>query len=82
MVDEHPAGTAVCCSIYKALLGPLHKVKSLLNCTLPPGFKYIYRFFFNRVKQELEGSCTPVKISLSNGSSDVLEELAVVLLFL
>lgn len=78
MVHEHPAGTAVCCSIRKALLGSLHKEKSLLNCALPPGFKYI--FFLNGLKQELEGFCTSVRLWLLNSSSDVLEGLAIILL--
>lgn len=42
MGAEHPAGSAVCCGIQKALLSPSHKEKSLLICPCPYGIKYIF----------------------------------------
>lgn len=58
MVDEHPAGTAVCYSIHKALLGSLHKGKIFLKLYSSPRLQI--HIFLNGLKQELEGFCIPV----------------------
>lgn len=80
MVDEHPAGSAVCRGIHEALLGPSHKEKSLLICPCPSGIKYI--FFQNEwTEARIDSICTSMRF-LVNDSSVALGKPAVILAFL